>query len=190
MKSNAVAVLIAGTLLLTACAVPAMEPYQPTVANLQAARSRDIGPTRVGEFGLATGLPAAMDRGITIRASTLRPPTGDSFSKYLRDCLEAELKAGGKLEAASDVVISGRLTESKVSSATAGGAASLGATFTVTRAGEVVYEKPLRVDATWPSSFVGAIAIPEAMNQYNALYGKLVGALLTDEAFKAAVRPS
>lgn len=175
-------------LLLSGCAVPAIDAYQPTIANAQAVRGADLPAMRVGEFTLAPGQPASLDRSVVIRASTLRPPKGDSFSKYLGDCLAAELRAAGKLDPAANVVITGALTESRVSSGVSIGEASLGATFTVTRDGRQVYQKTLRVEQVWQSNFMGAIAIPDAMNQYTALYGKLVGALLADEAFRAAIK--
>ena len=177
-------------LTLSGCAVPAIDAYQPTIANAQAARGADLPALRVGAFSLDRGQPAALDRAVVIRASTLRPPKGDSFSKYLGDCLAAELRAAGKLDPAANVVITGVLTESRVSSGLSVGEASLGATFTVTRDGRQVFEKPLRVATVWQSNFMGAIAIPDAMNQYTALYGKLVGALLSDAEFRAAIRRS
>jgi hypothetical protein len=35
---------------------------------------------------------------------------------------------------------------------------------------------------------LGAIALPAGMNAYTSLHAKLVGALLADEEFRAAVR--
>lgn len=175
-------------LALAGCAVPAIEPHRPAIANIQIVRAADLPAIQVGAFALAPGRPASMDRSIQIRASTLRPPKGDSFSKYLADCLATELRAVGKLDTASGVIVDGLLMESRVSSGVGVGEAALAATFTVTRRGAPVYEKTLRVDATWKSEFIGAVAIPDAINQYTALYGKLVGALLADEGFKAAVK--
>lgn len=177
-----------GALVLSGCAIPAIDPYQPTIANAQAVRAVPLTSARVGSFALAPGLPPGMDRSIGIRASTLKPPNGGSFSAYLAECLAAELRAAGKYDVASDIEIRGLLTESRVSSGVGVGEASLGATFTVSRRGLVLYEKALRVDSVWQSNFIGAIAIPEAMNQYTALYAKLIGALMADEAFRTAVR--
>lgn len=174
-------------LTVAGCAVPAMETYQPTVANSAAVRSPDVPPMQVGEFVLAPGMPANMDRSITIRASTLRPPKGESFSKYLGDCLATELRAAGKLGSSAGISIRGVLTESKVSSGVSVGEASLGATFIAERNGKIVYRKQLRVSSIWESNFIGAIAIPEAMNQYTALYSRLVGALLADNDFRTSI---
>lgn len=175
---------------LSGCAVPAIDPYLPTVANAQLVRSAKLPPLGVGRFELAPGLPPGLDRSVTIRTSPLRPPNGESFSSYLGECLAAELRAAGRLDPASGATVSGRLTETEVSSGLPVGQASLAATFQVTRGGAVIYEKNLRVSASWTSSALGAVAIPEAITQYTALYGKLVGALMADEAFRTAVSTS
>ena len=47
----------------------------------------------------------------------------------------------------------------------------------------------MSVDAKWESTFIGAVAIPDAMNNYYALYDKLTLSLLTDADFKAAAKP-
>ncbi|MBK8400156.1 MAG: hypothetical protein IPL29_03550 [Propionivibrio sp.] len=65
------------------------------------------------------------------------------------------------------------------------GTARLGANFTVDKAGQRLFEKTLSVDSRWDSSFVGAIAIPEAMNQYTALYKELAGKLFDDRDFRS-----
>jgi hypothetical protein len=51
----------------------------------------------------------------------------------------------------------------------------------------VVYEKEIAAEASWESSFVGAIAIPAAMNQYGALYKTLVSKLVDDPDFRRAL---
>jgi hypothetical protein len=93
----------------------------------------------------------------------------------------------GKLDPNSDLVVEGLLTASDVDSSV--GTAKLGAKFSLKRAGKPVFEKTLSVDAKWESTFIGAVAIPDAMNNYYALYDKLTLSLLTDADFKAAAKP-
>ena len=173
---------------LAGCAVPAIDAYQPTIQNAVAVRQADIPTLSVGKFSLAPGRPASMDKSITIRASNLRPPAGTSFSAFLGESLATELRSAGKLSPSADTVVEGELTDSKVSSAVGVGEAKLAATFRARRGTVVIYEKNLSVSAVWQSSFIGALAIPDAMNQYTGLYGKLVGALLQDEGFRQALR--
>jgi len=97
-----------------------------------------------------------------------------------------ELQSAGLLDAKSDAVITGTLLESNVEAPVGKGKAALAARFVVTRAGTVRYDRALRSEASWDSPFIGASAIPQAAGQYEALYRKLVGALLDDAAFRAA----
>lgn len=160
----------------------------PSIGNLQRLRKADVPLLALGDFSLAPGKPQAMDRRVSIRGSTVTSPSG-SYAVFLKETLAAELKAAGKLDAASGVVITGLLTESQATAGIDKGFASLGATFVVTRDGREVYRKPLRVEADWTSVYLGPIAIPMAMNQYMGLYGKLVTQLLEDPEFAVAIRP-
>ena len=174
-------------LALGACASPALAPPEPTLANLQAVRGARMAPSAVGEFKLAAGLTPGMDRSVAVRASSQAAP-GGSFARHLGETLAAELRGAGRLDPGSRIVISGELTESSVSSSLPHGHAALGATFRVTRGGKLVFEKPLRVEDSWRSAFLGAEAIPDALNHYTALYPTLVGVLVSDPDFAAAVR--
>ena len=98
-----------------------------------------------------------------------------------------ELQSAGLLDAGSDAVITGTLLDSTVEAPVGMGKAALAARFVVTRAGSVRYDRALRTEASWDSPFIGVSAIPQAAGQYEALYRKLVGTLLDDPAFRAAV---
>lgn len=183
------ALAFVGTLGLAACATAPMAEPVASMDTLQALQTSGIAPIRVGDFKPAPSLPAGKDKSINSRAATIKPPSGNSFAAYLGQTLATELNAAGKLDGASRVVVTGFLTESELDSAgfvTASG--SLAARFVVTREDAVVYDKVLRVDAQWESNFIGAIAIPAAISNYNALYPKLARALLEDPAFAAATK--
>lgn len=181
------AVALGVGLLLSACAMP-MASHQPSMSNIERLRKPETPKLTVGDFRLEPGKPAAMDRAVNIRGSTLVSPDGKSYALFLKETLATELRAAGKLDTAGAIVVSGLLNESRVDAAMSVGTASLGAIFIVTRDGREVYRKALRVEATWTSNFIGAVAIPMAMNQYTALYSDLVGKLLDDPDFQAAVR--
>lgn len=59
----------------------------------------------------------------------------------------------------------------------------------VARSGRNIYEKVLREESRWETSFLGEVAIPEAFNQYTALYSKLMVRLFQDDAFETAITP-
>lgn len=152
-------------------------------------RSTDIPALNLGEFALAEGLPARLDRAVQIRAELLRAPEGTTFSQYLRQTLETELTAAGKFDAAAGTVISGFITRSEVQ--TTEGETSTGtlaARFIVTRNGQTIYNQEHSVTHQWASQYLGAIAIPEAMNRYTGLYPALVNDLFETNEFRAALR--
>jgi len=171
---------------LTACAQKMGSP-QPSMSTLEAVRATDIPAMRVGTFALAPGLPASMDRSIGSRSVSLEPPEG-SLAKYLATTLETDLRLGGKLDPNADLVLEGLLTASDLDTGMSTGNGKLGAKFSLKRGGKSIFEKDLLVTAQWDSSFLGAVAIPEAINQYTTLYDKLAAALFADGDFKIAVK--
>jgi len=187
MRASVLVLLAVVGLTAAACATPMAAPG-PSIDNLQRLRRAEVPPMALGEFRLAPGLPADMDRRVNVRGSTVTSPTGGSYALFLKETLAAELRAAGRLDAASGIVISGQLTESEADAGLDVGIARLGATFVVTRDGREVYRKALRAEERWVSSFYGAVAIPMALNQYTGLYGKLVTRLLEDPDFGAAIQ--
>ena len=183
------AALLAAVSLLAGCAEMPMSPPKPTIENAAKLRGGNptIGPVEVGKFTLDAGQPASLDKGVSIRSNMVRSPVEGSFAQYLRETLRVELQSAGLLDAKSDAVITGTLLNSTVEAPVGTGKAALAARSVVTRAGTVRYDRALRTEASWDSPFVGVSAIPLAAGQYEALYRKLVGALLDDAAFRAAV---
>lgn len=172
---------------MTGCVSVKMSEPTPSMANLEKLRGANLATVKAGSFVLAAGKNATLDRGVSgLRGSSVTPANG-SFAQQLRSELVAELKAAGLYDEAADAVIKGELVDSQVDAAIGTGTAKLSARFMVQRAEKTVYDKQLTVDSSWESSFVGAIAIPEAINQYTALYKKLIGKLFDDSEFKSAL---
>jgi len=82
--------------------------------------------------------------------------------------------------------VQGQLTENELSTGASSGEVILGANFQVVRSGAVVFKKHIVHDDKWESSFIGAIAIPEAMNHYGQAYNILLSKLYADTEFRAA----
>lgn len=142
----------------------------------------------VGPFGLQKGLNPALDRAMSSRGNPIKPPAGQTFSGFLRACAIADLQAAGRYDEHAPLELRGEITESSLDTGMSKGTGVLAAHFTLLRDGTAVYDRTLRQTDGWDSSFVGAIAIPEAMNRYNALYGSLLATLWSDEAFRSASR--
>ena len=98
-----------------------------------------------------------------------------------------KLSAAGLLDPKSRFVIEGQLTDSMVDAAMSTGKGRLAARIQVKRDGQTVFDKEIVAEATWEYSFVGAIALPAAINQYTALYKTLAGKLFDDADFRRAL---
>lgn len=174
---------------LAGCVRLPLAAPQASVDNLQLARTAVAQPVQVGRFALAPGLDASLDKGISARGSVMFSSYEDSMAAYLREVLVTELKAAGRVDEQSPVVITGWLTRSSLEApVSATGHGELGARFVVSFASQARYDRELSVTSEWPSAFVGADAIPTAFNQYTQLMYKLVGKLLADPDFQAATR--
>lgn len=176
-------------LLLTGCASTPMGVPQATIENAGRLRAAPLAPARVGSFTLDTAKPATLDQSVGIRGSSLHSPIGNSFAQYLGETLRVELASAGLLDPAAPTVISGILADSELDAAIGQGSGKLSARFVVTRDNAVRYERTLTASTTWESSFVGAVAIPLAAGQYQALYRKLAGQLFDDPDFRKALAP-
>lgn len=175
-------------LLLAACAIAPMGAPIPSVQNVAKARSAGLPPLALGDFVPAAGRDAAMDRSISIRTNMVHSPYGSSFAAYLRESVAADLRAAGLLDPASAIVLAGELTDSRIDVPVGLASAAVAARFVLTRGGVRMYERELRASESWNASFIGAEAVPMALNHYGALYRKLVTELLEDPAFQAAAR--
>lgn len=181
-----VAAVLATVLALAACVHAPAPAYQPGVANLHALRA---GTTRIGvdDFAADAGVN---DTRLGMRADAMTGGGSDgAFSTYLQHALETELRNAGRLDTAADLRLSGTLTANRLdANGSSLGRASVGARFVLTREGRVVYDKVHRADHTWESSFLGALAIPAAMQGYAATVQKLTGRLFADPDFVEATR--
>jgi hypothetical protein len=181
--------LVALSALATGCAQITLGAPTASEAGIRAARESGIAASQVGEFKLAAGKPREVDGALSLRGSSLASPYDGSMARYLQQTLETELRAAGLLDANAKQQIVGELLESSIDPAISEGKARLAARFSVRRDGRVVFAKELVAESAWASSFVGAVAIPAAVNEYGALHRKLVAMLLADADFRrAAVR--
>lgn len=173
--------------LLGACTTTLPEPIA-SHGTVSALRAAPLASAAVGEFRLADGKPAALDQGLIggLRGGNITAP-GGSFAQHLKATLVAELRSAGLLDEKSNATIMGQLTDSMVDAAIGTGTARLAARFTVRKEGRIAFDKELAVSDAWDSSFVGAVAIPLAIEKYSALYRSLVGKLAADPDFKAAL---
>jgi hypothetical protein len=181
LRNLVVALIAVG---LAGCVTQPMGTPQPSMTTLEQLRSSNLPAMNVGTFAPAPGL--SNDQSMHIRGLTLVSPFDKSFALYLGKTIEADLSAAGKFDAASDLVLNGVLTRNDVDAPIGTGTGALGAKFSLSRAGTIIFERDLAVDAKWDSAFLGAIAIPEAANHYSELYDMLARSLFSNADFVAA----
>lgn len=169
--------------ILTGCiSTPAMT-YQPGIDNAERllADRRKLG---VGVFEAREGVENLR---LGLRGSSLNGGRDGTFTAYLKDALVIELTEAGRFQSNADTIVSGTLVDNQISAAAAShGTATMAVEFVVTRAGEEIYARTIRVENTWESSFMGAIAIPAAIQGYSATVQKLLGELFADVEFRRA----
>ena len=115
------------------------------------------------------------------------PPIGKDFSSFLKQTMMAELVAAGRFDENSPVSISAEMTKNGAGEDISKGHAQIAATFTITQNGTIVFSRSYEAENHWKSDFIGAIAIPEAFQQYNELYGQIVRRALSDPEFVLAL---
>ncbi|MBB2486809.1 hypothetical protein H5407_16400 [Mitsuaria sp. WAJ17] len=170
--------------LLSACTTPA-PVYTASVENAESLKK--LAATSVGEFQLAMSGSGATS--ISLRADNMVSPVGGNYAAYLAEALRAELSLAGKLDPKSPFEITGSLLKNDIA---AGGfstnSGEIEARFVLKRDGQERYSAVKRAQAQWESSFVGAVAIPKARNQYPLLVQQVLKELLTDPEFVKALR--
>lgn len=170
--------------LVAGCALQA-PTYQPSIDNVEAIKKAGV-KANVGAFSVAPG--ATGGSSISLRGNSMNAPSGD-YAAYLANALKQELTLAGGLDLKASVEVGGVLVKNDIA---AGGfstnSGEIEARFVVRSGSQVRYDAVQRVDLSWDSSFVGAVAIPKAQQQYPVLVQKLIGKLLADPQFLAAVR--
>jgi hypothetical protein len=167
------------------CAMQA-PPYQPSLDNVELLK-KTASPTALGSFTVHSGGAGVVSIGL--RGSSMNSPVGADYAAYLASALSQELQLAGKLDPKSKVVITGLLLKNDIA---AGGMSTnsgeIEAQFTVINNGQERYRGTHRAEMSWESSFIGAVAIPKAQQQYPLLVQKLLAQLMADTRFQAALK--
>jgi hypothetical protein len=184
-----VILVLTSLLALGGCASIKLPAPTPNVENVTVLRNAGIGKTGVSSFTLAAGKKPAIDKSVGVRGSSISPDQG-TFSSYLAATLRSDLQAADKYDANSPTVILGELLDNQLHAAGVSEAdAALSVRFRVKRSSDVLYEKVIDQRASWKSSFVGAIAIPDAINHFGEQFRLILLQLYRDPQFQAALKP-
>lgn len=183
-----VAIATAATLQFAGCASVTLPAASGTAGNVEKLKASGAQAMTVGDFKAAPGKANDADRGVSVRGSNSLSPAQGSFALQLRDQLSAELKAAGLDAPGAKVAISATVTDNQLEAGLSKGMGRLAARFQVKRDGQMAFDKELVSSSEWETSFVAAVAVPDAFNRYGALYQNLVGKLIDDPEFRAAVK--
>lgn len=177
-----IAFLGAAILLQAACATIKVPEYAPSYDNvhLLASVRQPIG------VDLFTRQADSVGK-ISLRADTLISSQGDNLNDYLQHALQSELEKAQLFSNDSPVRLSANIRENTMDADIEQGHGHIAAQFVVRKENKILYSKAIRVDETWDSSFIGAIAIPRAAAAYPALARKLLHQLFSDPDFIAAL---
>jgi hypothetical protein len=173
------------TVAMSGCISPPAPKYQAAIANTEALIKQ---PTKlaVGGFTAAAGVS---NRSLGMRGSQLNGGSDGTFATYLRDAMTTELQTAARYDPGSAMRVSGTLTRNELDTGIKTGTATVGGEFALTRGNTVCFKKTFVAEHHWDSSFIGAVAIPAAIDNYSTTVQKLLGELFADPDFNAALRP-
>jgi hypothetical protein len=173
-------------LALHGCALKA-PVYAPSIDNVETMKRSGMRTVALGSFSVMAGAQGGSSIGL--RGSPMESSVGADYAAYLGEALRQELVLAGKLDPKSEIEVAGTLMKNDIA---AGGISTnsgeIEARFVVRRAGSTRFDAVKRADSTWESSFVGGIAIPKAQQQYPLMVQQLLGKLLADPSFMAALK--
>lgn len=161
--------------------------YTPSVSGVQELKQSGDIKAEVAPFDSKEQRGNANP--ISLRGSQMHSPYNDSYAAYLTEAVRQDLILAGELSPQSDLVITGTLLKNDLSAGSAStGEGDIEARFIVRKGNDVRYNQVKQAHTKWESSFVGAVAIPKAQQQYPVLVQKLLGQLYSDPAFMKALQ--
>lgn len=177
---------VIATGLLAACATTT-PVFQPDIATINELQDDAVILVNVGTFTTAQ----TVSKTLPLRANSMHSSYGDSYGTYLQQALTQQLRTANRLSADSTTVITGVLQRNELDASGMNiGTADIAANFIVTQEGQEKYNKTHSIHHEWPSSFVGATAIPDAQLNYVTAVQKLLAEFLNDPDLMRILRPA
>jgi len=169
--------------LISACSIQA-PPYDASIENVQTIKRAKVNQVNVGEITSPKKLNS-----ISLRGSSLSSPVDKSYGAYLSKALTSELKLAKIWSGVSSTIITGEILTNDIDiSSFSTGTGEISAKFIITRDGKELFNKIISAEHQFESSFMGAIAIPNAQESYIDLIQKLIKTLFEDDNFVTALK--
>lgn len=170
--------------LMSGCTMNAVQ-YQPDFNLVNDMKENELQKMNVGEI---SSVNQKVNK-ISIRGSSMVSTFNNSYAEYLKVALREQLQQASLYDATSLIVITGDLLSNEVNAmGFSVGTADISAQFKVVSSGNVVFDKIVSITHEWESSLIGAIAIPNAQNNYPIAVQKLVAKLMSDSDFISSVQ--
>lgn len=170
--------------LTSGCSMKA-PPYQPDFNIVNDLNNEEVQDLNVGNF---SSQDPKLDK-LSLRGSPMLSQHNNSYSDYLEEALKEQLKQANIFDPKSDIEIRGKLLENVVDAkGIVIGTANISAKFEVVKGSVVKFDKVKTIKHEWKSSFVGAIAIPKAAENYAKAVKILIVSLMSDPDFIAAIK--
>nr|WP_251030609.1 MULTISPECIES: hypothetical protein [Pseudomonas] len=169
-------------MLIQGCGVT-MTRYEPSFQNVkQLKQNAPLQPVREAQVNADPGQGSLM-----VRMNPISSPAG-SVPLHIQAAINDELRQAGLLDPRADRQLQVQLVKSQLDAGMANGHGELAARFTLRNGDHVLYETTKDVKRDWNSSFLGAIAIPAAANNYNPMVQDLLKSLYSDPQFAQALK--
>jgi hypothetical protein len=164
-------------LIASGCSTVAPQ-YQPDFNLVNELKDLDLPGMKSGEFTAANDSV----NHISIRGGTMSSPFDNSYAEYLKKALEEELKQSSIWDLSSEIEITATLLKNELdASGLSIGECDLSANFMVNKEGSEIYNKVHSIHHEWESSFIGAIALPKAQQNYLVAIQKLLREFFLDQ---------
>lgn len=124
--------------------------------------------------------------------NTMSSAYGETYAGYVEQALRQDLTIADRYSSESSLMITGVLKKNSldISSSFATGTSICEVEFSVMQNKNSIYKKTLTQNHEWESSFVGAIAIPKAKEEYTVTVQKIINKLFKDQEFIEAMKKS
>ena len=170
--------------LLSGCSINAVQ-YQPDFEIVNNLKDRELNEVGVGNI---SSTDSRVNK-ISLRGTSMVSPYNKSYEAYIKEALEEQLKQADLFNPMSQIEIRGELLSNNVNAAGISvGTAFISARFEVVESNEIKFDKVISIGHEWDSSFMGAVAITNAQNNYPIAIQKLISALMNDVDFIGAIK--
>lgn len=184
---RSVPALLAALILVCASGCSVVAPnYSASIDNVETLKKAGDFKAKVGNFAS----PAAPGNAnpISLRGNSMASPNENSYGAYIAEAIKQELAMAQKLAPNADIELSGLLLKNDIDAGVGTGASNIELQVVVKKNGKVGYDQTKSASRKWESPFVGAVALPRAVQEYLLTIQNLLGSFYEDKDFINAVK--